>query len=402
MSLTSREVAIAIVPKITGGLSIAGSGWISCQILADPKKRHKTYHRLVLLMSLCDLVSSFSYFLSTWPIPQGVNQGWKSPYHFHAVGNAATCTAQGFGIQLGVTTAFFNIMLALHYLLVIKYNYTESFLQKKERYMWAIALTLGLALSVPGLFLQMYGNTNLWCWISPSWDLCDQLGMTKDQCVSRAYNYRWAFYYAPLWTCIFLITLSQLCLWWTVRQMEVKASRWRFTSKQSKARRLQQSRRVAIQAAWYMAGFIVTWLPYTAIAMTGKFFNPHDTTGFIVLLTVVICQPSQGLINVFVYHRQSLARASSRAVGSVGESVKNIVQLASHQSRKSWTSAALQQNQQQQTLDQIRNELQDVKLTITEPRLFADEEEPTNSVTEEGEKGDEVGDSSTDLIEIYD
>lgn len=162
MSLSSR-VAIAIVPKIPGVLSMVGSLWIAWKVLADHQKRRKTYHRLVLLMSLCDFVSSFSYFLSTWPIRQGVNEGWKSPYHFQAVGNAATCAAQGFGIQFGVTTAFFNIMLALHYLRVIKYNYTEADIQQKEPYMWGVALALGLGLSVPGLFLQMYNNSNLDC-----------------------------------------------------------------------------------------------------------------------------------------------------------------------------------------------------------------------------------------------
>lgn len=64
---------------------------------------------------------------------------------------------------------------------------------------------------------------------------------------------------------------------------------------------------MATQAAYYVGVFVVTWLPYTAIAMTGKYFNPHDTTGFAVLLIVVICQPSQGLLNLLVYYRHSVA-----------------------------------------------------------------------------------------------
>ena len=123
--MESREAALAIIPKITGGLSFLGSGGIAYQVLSDRTKRGKTFHRLVALMSLCDMVSSFGFFLSTWPIPHGVNQGWGRPEHYAATGNAATCTAQGFGIQFGITTAFFNLMLSIHYLLVVRYNHTE-------------------------------------------------------------------------------------------------------------------------------------------------------------------------------------------------------------------------------------------------------------------------------------
>lgn len=352
MSVTSREVAIATVPKVTGALSMAGSGWITYEVLSDPHKRHKTYHRLVVLLSICDIISSFSYFLSTWPIPQGENVGWKSPYHYQAVGNAATCTAQGFGIQFGVTTAFFNIMLAIHYLLVIKFNYTESALKKKEPFLWGTALVVGLGLSVPGLVLQIYNNSNLWCWISPNWDLCEERGLARDQCVGRTYNYRWAFYYGPLWTCISLITLAQAWLWWTVRQMEVRASKWRSTD--SRAIRMRQSRRVAVQAAWYMVVFVVTWLPYTAIAMTGKYFNPHDVKGFVVLLFVVTCQPIQGCLNLFVYHRRSIAGATSRAASKLAKSAAG-------------GTSRIGKSKHQKTLANLREELKDNHLTTIAP-----------------------------------
>ena len=181
------------------------------------------------------------------------------------------------------------------------------------------ALLAGLALSIPGLVMKAYNNSNLWCWISPNWDVCDQQGLTRDECVDQTITYRWIFYYGPLWLTIGLITAAQFCLWRTVRQLEVRSSKWRST--ESRAVRMRQTRLVATQATWYILVFLITWLPYTIIDLTGIYFTPNNTAGFAVLLIVVICQPIQGSLNVFVYHRQTLTRASSQTVAYLGSTL---------------------------------------------------------------------------------
>ena len=300
---STREIVLAVVPKITGALSLCSSGWIAYNVLSDRHRRTKTYHQLLALMSLCDMVGSFAYFLSTWPIPQGLNMGWKKNSHIWASGNDATCTAQAVGIQWGVTTAFLNVALSAHYLLVIRYHATERSLQKYSPYVMVFALLVGLGLTVPGIFLGIYGNTNLWCWIAPDFAACEEEGLSRDDCTQRAYNYRWAFYYGPIWTCIILITAVQAALLLSIFKIEHQSSRWNaiHTSRQ---RRYRQSAKVTTQACWYVGIFYVTWLPYTAIAMTGKFFNPD--TGFAVLFLVVLCQPSQGFLNLFAYQRHRI------------------------------------------------------------------------------------------------
>ena len=65
---STREIVLAVVPKITGALSLCSSGWIAYNVLSDRHRRTKTYHQLLALMSLCDMVGSFAYFLSTGPI----------------------------------------------------------------------------------------------------------------------------------------------------------------------------------------------------------------------------------------------------------------------------------------------------------------------------------------------
>lgn len=300
--LTSQEVALAIIPHVTGGLSMMGSAFIAISVLRSANKRRKTYHRLLLAMSISDFVSSFFYFLSTWPIPQGPVGGWDkyggSPYHYAAVGTEASCTTQGWGIQFGtMTTATYNVMLAIHYLLVVRWNFGEYKLKKTvEPWMLSIPPIVGLGLSLPQIFLKYYNDTNLWCWIKASWEYEDA--------VKRSYDARWAFAYGPLWAFIAFITLAQIYLWWTVRQIEKRVQRFR--SFDVARHQTSQSRSVAKQAALYVVVFYVTNLPYTSIAATQRFYNPHTTGGFCALLAVVICAPFQGFLNLFVYRRHQI------------------------------------------------------------------------------------------------
>ncbi|KAL7526475.1 hypothetical protein ACHAWF_001785 [Thalassiosira exigua] len=322
--LTPQEIALAIIPHITGGLSMLGSAYITFTVLSNEKKRGKTYHRLLVAMSLSDIVSSFSYFLSTWPIPQVGHEGvggWSkacdgcSPYHYASVGTDATCAAQGFGMQFGMmTTATYNVMLAIHYLLTIRWSFSEARLKSKvEPYMLAIPPLIGLALSLPEIFLNYYNNTNLWCWIKASWEYEDA--------VQRTYDARWSFAYGPLWAFIVCITLTQIYLWWTVKKIERKTMR--YTSYNTSRAQTKQSRRVAEQAALYVGVFYVTNLPYTIIAATRRFYNPHTAGGFAALLFVVMCAPLQGFLNLFVYRRQTIITSAKRSTVRAGAVLQN-------------------------------------------------------------------------------
>ena len=90
----SQRKALAIVPKVTGGISFCCSCLIFQHVLRDPKKRKSTYHRLMAGMSLSDMFGSFfGFFLSTWPFP-------KETGMFGASGSLQTCDAAGFFVRL--------------------------------------------------------------------------------------------------------------------------------------------------------------------------------------------------------------------------------------------------------------------------------------------------------------
>jgi len=68
---SSESKILAIIPKIPAVLSIAGSIYIVQNVLRHKDKRKSIYNRLMLGISISDILASHAYFLGTWLIPRG-------------------------------------------------------------------------------------------------------------------------------------------------------------------------------------------------------------------------------------------------------------------------------------------------------------------------------------------
>jgi hypothetical protein len=99
MFTRGQQIALAVIPKITGSLSLIGSVWIVVEILTTKEKRHNVYNRLLCMRSLVDCIISGWYFASTWPIPRDSEDDVV-----YNVGNMNTCTTQGFILQFSLAT----------------------------------------------------------------------------------------------------------------------------------------------------------------------------------------------------------------------------------------------------------------------------------------------------------
>ena len=219
-----QEVALAVIPKITGFFSATGSIWIIVEVLTNPAKRRTVYNRLLFCMSAFDLIVSLTYIASTWPIPVG------SPGVIWAIGNTETCSTQGFLNQLAIIPPFYCVGLSVYYLLVIKYGHTEEQLSKyAEPFMHVVALSIGFGTSIASHFLKLYNSADLWCWIAPLPLDCKQSLGTRwgpsEDCVrgDNAFVYRWAFFYVPLWTTVAIVLIVNVATYLTVRKREREA-----------------------------------------------------------------------------------------------------------------------------------------------------------------------------------
>ena len=206
MSTLVQKQVLAVIPKITGMTSFVFSTFIVYTILIKRRNKKSTvYHRLLCGMSIADMSSSFWLSLSTWPIPKGANVLWSS-------GSTGTCTAQGFFTQLGITSPLYNASLSFYYLLVARYGYKEEQLQKIELFFHIIPLLWGFTTSISGIFLNLFHNATLWCWIA-----------SDSAITNRADMYRFVFFYGPLWIMVFAVTVNLILVFSYVRKITLSS-----------------------------------------------------------------------------------------------------------------------------------------------------------------------------------
>lgn len=207
----TQQIALAMIPKVSSVLSLAGSVWIAIEVLTEngtpvPKIRHP-YHRLLLAMSVYDILESVWNFLSTWPIPEDTVGVWDPR------GTTQTCSAQGYFLTLSVAVPIYNAFLSLYYMLVINFGFKDIMLRRYiEPGMHVVSFIWAFGTATYSASTGLLNNANLWCWIAPyppgcldSWRYGDQFPCERGD---NAWIYRWGFYFAPLWFCIFFASKS--------------------------------------------------------------------------------------------------------------------------------------------------------------------------------------------------
>ena len=160
----SQRISLAVLPKTTGFISVLSSSMIAISVLRDKQKITKSYHRLLLGMSLVDVLVSFWESLSTWPMPQDSSAMFAS-------GNMATCSVQGFFVQVYIVSSFYSVSLAIYYTLVLRYDWSEAQVRKLEPYLHSVPLLWGLGTAIIGIPLKVYNPAGFW-WYVVCYEYC--------------------------------------------------------------------------------------------------------------------------------------------------------------------------------------------------------------------------------------
>ncbi|KAL3815399.1 hypothetical protein ACHAXA_011517 [Cyclostephanos tholiformis] len=339
-STLAQQMAVAIAPKFTAGLSTLGSiatiflilrrrtpgnngngsgntgggggGGRSRRYSNERGRGHGTYHRLVLGMSVCCLSSSVAWFFTTWPIPRDTTGVYG------AIGTQRTCTAQGFFAQFSLSSVMYNASLSVYYALVIVYGWTERRIVSIEPYIHLHAISWGLFTGIACIGLGLFNQVGWDCWISAypigcaeTWknrnSVGDDITTTTTTTCTRGDNgsiYQWAFYYAPLWVVIIVVMLLMRSVYTSVRRQEMVMERGQFILNDDRDR-LKKSRQIAIQAAYYVGAFYVTWFFPTifqiVLVTSGEVYFP-------LLILTAFFVPIQGLLNLIVFVRPKYGR----------------------------------------------------------------------------------------------
>jgi hypothetical protein len=133
------------------------------EVLADVynhNERNKTLSRLLIGLSISDIIFSTPWFFSTWPIPP------IDPHPWGATGTVATCELQGTMFQLGwMAGPLYNLCLAVYYLLIIKYGYHENHFRTMEPYIHCTIIILAVVSAMVPIPLDLYNASHVACWI---------------------------------------------------------------------------------------------------------------------------------------------------------------------------------------------------------------------------------------------
>ena len=203
----SQQKALAIVPKVTGCLSMTSSATILWLIgrQAEPKT---VYHRLLVGMSVADISSSLWLSLSTWPIPRESGILWAS-------GTDRTVLGPRIFYAIWYFVAPVQCLASLYYLLVIRYSWKEEKLQTIEKWLHLGPLVWATGTTIASLAMNLFGSANLWCWLAQSGPWTDNPNL-----------WRWAFFYGPLWSALLFVTMALLSVFHHVRTVTLRSEQY--------------------------------------------------------------------------------------------------------------------------------------------------------------------------------
>jgi len=280
------EAVIPWLARIAPTLSIIGSASIVYMILSDrQRKLQNPKHRLMLMMSSFDILSSTALFISKW-----------------AVGNSVSCTAQGICLWLGTAVPSYNSSLNLYYLLTIKYSMSQPrFSTQIEPLLHVISIAVPLAAAIT---FAVIGD------IMPRGLLICFTGSTRGSIlVISGISFHFLF-------CIF----SMLSICWSVKRRASRMEIYRFrrtTTNPPKNRRSMSTRRERLeemetvkQAILYTSAFFITYIGLLIRVIYN--LGDHGYGFFYLTIFISISYPLQGFWNFAIYVRPGVNRIRER------------------------------------------------------------------------------------------
>lgn len=281
-----KQAALVWMPRVGSILSALGSAYLIVGVLRDERKRKKAIGEIIVFLSVFDIIGSIGYAFTSLPTP-------KEDYIYGAQGSKASCTAQGFFIQIGTVALYANVSIAFYYLMIIKYSWREERLKKSWVYpaLFAVPLFIGFVFAFAGI--PYYDNVVLWC--------------------NNSQNY-WSEIPVILGIAVATIVMINLC--WFVYKSERASRRFR---RHNAGERQSLSHAFFLQALVYLCSFYLTWPPYLALQLMiarGQAFSHY---GFYLYASTAVTL--QGFWN-FTFHTGLHARSIAQKISKVWTSVR--------------------------------------------------------------------------------
>ena len=207
----TQESIISTLLVPSSILSILGSSAIIYNVRHDGKKT--PYRRILLGLSICDIITSVGWMLQPFLTPTDVESPWV-----YAVGNDATCTMIGAFGQFGFSAHWYNGFLSYYFLLTVRFGMRQDAFEQRFEYkghafifLWSIATAIAGAAA--GLFNPL--SVVPGCWVKT----CDEYG------VCNSILPVWIFGGGPSMLMFLSILINNFILFCYVRKTVVRAEK---------------------------------------------------------------------------------------------------------------------------------------------------------------------------------
>ena len=282
----------AIIPKFFCVASFFGSAYIVWELYKHRNQKLRlAFNRLLLVLSIFDMISSFAFFFGDWAIPETAPPiyydcsgspwdpayGWPNKNHsnhlygsnvingciwanyydsyfLYSSGTQGTCTLQGTLIQIGALGSVLATgATALTCMLTVRYDWREKRLRQFEKMFFPFLIIFPIGSAIYLAFAGYFNPTAAgFCYISPyPWDLWWPFVVTQTPSPSYRGIDHWEIFqviFAQLWVALVLliILVSMGSVYLHVANQERRSNRWTIDSPsiiQSETRRQSSTRR---------------------------------------------------------------------------------------------------------------------------------------------------------------
>lgn len=296
---------LLIVPRVTAFISLLAVTCVAMEAWYDLRqvrtstrtttaKNVSTITHIQFFYQIPLFCHALVFTLGTTAAPQG--QAWG------AVGNIATCSVQGFLMQMGVYgTVLWDAALSTAYILMVRYKVAEVQLQSYKKYLHLFIWPICLGVSIYPLTQQMYNLNGTVCWLESYPNNCE-----GDQCQRGEGAVVWQTAASIVFMLHLLYSISVMfCLYCAIRGLENHTSdaisRDHMSVATSASPQRRYSKAIRVQGMLYASGMLLVGLPtpvYIMLWNTAGLWN----NGFSIFATSML--GFMGYVNFVIFMRK--------------------------------------------------------------------------------------------------
>lgn len=327
-----------IITCTAGALSTLSSLLIVLIILRSKETSFSSYHRVMLFMSISDIIASAPITLATLPIPSDT----LYPFSTLTLGNKNTCSAQAFTIVFGqVCAVLSNVILNLYYLFKIRYNKSDDFIRKKlEPIGFTLAVAIGLLVVFTALAYDMLNPV-------PDWPLCytgsaypwNCLGNDEVECIAGNISLTeytvfislffglMGFVFITVLISLILVVLSVFKTKKALNKIQTdKASDGLDETMEIEQTGIGNTHSVLKVALMYIGAFILTY-GWAVLSVAIGSFNQLGAIRYFLDRAKLLFNPAQGFFNllIFLYNKIHILRESRNGTLSFRQAFRIVI-----------------------------------------------------------------------------